>query len=138
MGENGDNFNNYQYNNYDYNRTHNELDRHVSLAGTAMILGFASIPLVFFLNLGIIVGGIAIVLAILSKGICDRFLPQAKRAIIFGSIGVVLGYGMVAFSLHSVLTDPTYMDAMNQITEQMYGESFEDLLRDMNITIGDD
>ena len=80
MGDNGDDI--YNRNNYEYNRLHNELDQHVVLAGTALVMGLISIPLCFFLNLGTLIGGIAIVLALLSKGTMEKLLPQAKKAII--------------------------------------------------------
>ena len=133
MGENGED--NYYYNNYDYNRAHNELDRHVSLAGTALLLGFASIPLSFFLNFGIILGGIAIILAILSKGTLKKFLPQAKKALIYGSIGVVLGYGILAYDVHALFTNPEMLEQMDGISEQLYGISFTDMLKELGVSV---
>ena len=35
-------------------------DGHLALAGTALVLGLASIPLCLFLNLGVVIGGVAI------------------------------------------------------------------------------
>ena len=134
MGENGDN--NYYYNNYDYNKTHNELDPHVAMAGTALILGLASIPLCFFLNIGVIVGGVAIVTALLSKGSSEKLLPQAKRAIIFGILGIVIGYGVFIYDIHLVLTDPQYRQQLNAMSQQMNGVSFDDMLKELGVTLG--
>ncbi|WP_024865462.1 hypothetical protein [Butyrivibrio sp. FCS014] len=134
MGENGDN--NYYYNNYDYNKAHNELDPHVAMAGTALILGLASIPLCFFLNIGVVIGGIAIVMALLSKGTMEKFLPQARRAVIFGILGIVLGYSVMAYDVHKVLTDPQYHEQLNQMSQQMNGVSFDDMLKEIGVSIG--
>ena len=134
MGENGDN--NYYYNNYDYNKAHNELDPHVAMAGTALILGLASIPLCFFLNIGVIVGGVAIVTALLSKGSSEKLLPQAKRAIIFGILGIVIGYGVFIYDIHLVLTDPQYRQQLNAMSQQMNGVSFDDMLKELGVTLG--
>lgn len=133
MGDNGDN--EYFYNNYNYNRTHNELDQHVVLAGTAVVIGLISIPLCFFLNLGTVVGGIAIILGILSKGSLEKLLPQAKKAIIYGTLGVVIGYGVFIYDLHAVLTKPEYREQLNIMSEQMNGESFDDMLKDLGISL---
>ncbi len=133
MGDNGDN--NYYYNNYNYNRVHNPLDQHVKLAGTALVLGLVSIPLCFFLNFGIIVGGIAIVLAILSKGTMERLLPQAKKAIIYGTLGVVIGYGVFAYSLYEIVTNPQARAEFNAVSEQMNGISFDDMLKEIGVTL---
>lgn len=133
MGENGDN--NYYYNNYNYNRAHNELDQHVRLAGTALVLGLISIPLCFFLNIGVIVGGLAIVLAILSKGTMERLLPQAKKAIIYGTLGVVIGYAIFAYDLYAVLTNPQAREQLNVMSQQMNGISFDDMLKELGVTL---
>ncbi len=132
MGDNGDN--NYYYNNYNYNRAHNELDQHVTLAGTAMVLGLVSIPLCFFLNIRVIIGGLARVLAILSKGTMERFLPQAKKAIIYGTLGVVIGYGVFAYDLHMVLTNPQAREQLNIMSQQMNGMSFDDMLKELGVS----
>ncbi len=135
MGENGDN--NYYYNNYNYNRAHNDLDQHVRLAGTALVLGLISIPLCFFLNIGVIVGGVAIVLAILSKGTLERLLPQAKKAILYGTLGIVIGYGVFAYDLYAVLTNPQAREQLNIMSEQMNGISFDDMLKELGVTLDD-
>ncbi len=134
MGENGEN--NYYYNNYDYNKAHNELDPHVAMAGSALILGLASTPLCFFLNIGVIVGGVAVVMALLSNGTAQKLLPHAKRAIIFGILGIVIGYGVFIYDIHMVLTDPQYHQQLNQMSEQMNGVSFDDMLKELGVTSG--
>lgn len=120
---------------YEYYRSRNELDRHVSQAGLALALSLASVPLAFFLNIGVIVGGIAIVIALLSKGVQDRLLPQAKKAIIYGSIGVAVGYGIFAYDVYKVINDPATRAQLNAVSEQMNGESFDDMLRELGIEL---
>jgi hypothetical protein len=133
MGENGDD--KYYYNNYSYNKAHNELDKHVGLANVALILGLISVPFCFFLYTGIILGGVAIVLAILSKGTAEKLLPQAKKGIIYGTIGIVLGYGIIISNVHNVMTNPAYHDQLNRVSQQYYGESFDDMLKEIGITL---
>ncbi len=120
---------------YEYYRSQNGLDRHLSQAGLALALSLASVPLAFFMNIGVIVGGIAIILAILSKGVQDRLLPQAKKAIIYGSIGVVVGYGIFAYDIYKVFNDPATREQLNAVSEQMNGVSFDDMLRELGIEL---
>ncbi|MBO6241312.1 MAG: DUF4190 domain-containing protein [Butyrivibrio sp.] len=132
MGENGED--KYYYNNYNYNKSHNQLDSHVNMATVSLVTGLIAIPLCFVMNIGIVLGGVAIVLGILSRGSEKKFLPQAKRGIIYGTIGIVLGYVVFVSSIHTVLTDPTYRQQLNQISQQMNGQSFDDMLKELGIS----
>lgn len=133
MGENGED--NYYINNFNYNKTHNQLDKHVSLATFAMFVGLLGIPFCIFAYTGIIMGGVAVVLALLSKGTAAKLLPQAKRAIIFGSVAIVIGYAVLIGSFHTVLTDPEARRQVNIMSERMNGESFDDMLKDLGIDV---
>ena len=133
MGENGEG--NTDYNNYDYNRSVGRPDPHASLAGIALVMGLVSIPMCLFLNLGVVVGGIAIILAILSKGTMEKMLPPAKKAILYGTLGIVIGYGVFIFDLHTVLTDPSSREQLNTMSEQINGVSFDDMLKEIGITL---
>ncbi|SEF58499.1 hypothetical protein SAMN02910276_00529 [Butyrivibrio sp. Su6] len=132
MGDNGDD--KYYYNNYNYNKSHNQLDSHVNMATVALVTGLIAIPLCFVMNIGIVLGGVAVVLGILSKGSEKKLLPQAKRGIIYGTIGIVLGYIVFVSSMHTILTDPTYRQQLNQMSEQMNGQSFDDLLKELGLS----
>lgn len=132
MADNGDD--KYYYNNYNYNKSHNQLDSHVNMATVALITGLIAIPLCFVMNIGIVLGGVAVVLGILSKGSEKKLLPQAKRGIIYGTIGIVLGYIVFVSSMHTILTDPTYRQQLNQMSEQMNGQSFDDLLKELGLS----
>ena len=105
------------------------------MASVALILGLLSVPFCFFLYTGIILGGIAIVFAILSKGTASKFLPQAKKGIIYGSIGIVLGYGIIVSNVHSIMTNPSYREQLNRMSETYYGESFDDMLKEIGVQI---
>ena len=118
--------------------THNELDKHVHLATVALVMGLIAIPMCFFMYLGIILGGVAIVLAILSKGNAAKILPQARKGIIYGTIAIVLGYGVLVSSIHSMLTDPEYRDQLNIMSEQYYGVSFDEMLKQIGAGIPGD
>ena len=74
-------------------------------------------------------------MAILSRGNADKLLPQAKKGIIYGTIGVVLGYGVLISSIHNILTDSSYRQQLNQFSEQYYGESVDDMLRELGVQL---
>jgi hypothetical protein len=112
-----------------------EDNQHVVLAGTAMVMGLVSIPLCFFLNLGVVVGGIAVVLAILSKGTLEKYLPQAKKAMIYGALGVVIGYGVLAYDMYTVMTNPQARAQLNTMSEKVNGISFDDMLKELGVSI---
>ena len=120
----------------EYYRSEGGPDKRLAQAGLSMILGLASIPMAFFMNIGVILGGIAIVLAGLSRGVADRLLPQAKKAIIYGIFGIVIGYGVFAYDIYRVMTDPATREQLNTMSEQMNGISFDDMLRDLGIEPG--
>ncbi len=122
--------------NYEYNQTHNQLNPRVSLATAASILGLISAALLLSVYVAIILGGIAIVLAFLSRDTEGKLLPQAKRAIIFGSIGVVGGYILMVNAMIAVFTDPETRAMVNQYSEAVGGVSFDDMLEEMESELG--
>ena len=117
--------------NFEYNQTHNMLNPRVSFATAASVLGLISIALLFSVYFSIIVGGIAITMAFLSRGTDGKLFPQAKRGIIFGLIGLVGGYALMVTSFVTVFTDPEAHSLVNQYTEARFGESFDDLLKEL-------
>jgi hypothetical protein len=127
---------NFSYNNYNYNKEHNVLDKHVRMASTALIMGLIAIPLCFFMYTGIVIGGLAILFAILSKGTADKLLPQAKKAIAYGSIGIVLGYSVITYNFYSVMTNEARREELNIMSEKFYGESFDDMLKETMESLG--
>ncbi|WP_026517622.1 DUF4190 domain-containing protein [Butyrivibrio sp. MC2021] len=134
MGENGDD--KYFYNNYNYNQEHNELDQHVSLANVAMVAGLLSVPFCFFGYIGIVLGGVAIMMAILSKGMAKKLLPQAKKGIFYGTLGIIVGYAVIISSFHMVMTNPEMRKEVNTFSEQLYGVSFDETLQELMGTPG--
>ncbi len=133
MGDQGED--KYFYNNYNYNKAHNELDHHVNMASAALVMGLISIPMCFFLYTGIILGGMAIVFAILSKGTSQKLLAQAKKGIAYGTLGIVIGYSVITYNVHAVLTKPEYRQELNRMSEQINGVSFDDMLKELGVDL---
>ena len=85
---------------------------------------------------GLILAGVAIMLALLSKGRSKKMLVQGKRAIGFAVIGIIAGYSVMISSVHTVMTDPQMHQQLNDMSEQMNGISFDDMLEQIENELG--
>ncbi|WP_156036162.1 hypothetical protein [Butyrivibrio sp. AE3004] len=121
---------------FEYNQTHNPLNPRVSMATIASIMGLISIALILSVYFSIILGGIAITLALLSRDSAGKLYPQAKRAIFFGLIGFVGGYALMITSFVTVFTDPEAHKMVNQYSQAISGESFDDMLEELTGGLG--
>ena len=121
---------------FEYNQTHNTLNPRVALATAASILGMIAVALLLSVYFAIILGGIAITLAFLSRGTDGKLLPQAKRALLFGSVGVIGGYFLMIQALVSVYTDPETRALVNQYSEAISGQSFDGMLEEIEQSLG--
>ena len=118
------------------------------LANAAMILGIISIlsTILMTIYIPLILGSIAIILAILSKGSKSHHMAgQAMTGLVCGVGGLVMNLGILITSLMFVFSHPELLqDAAKTYDaqfEQIYGESTEDIfgqsLEDMiNETFG--
>lgn len=111
------------------------------MATASLLLGAASIFTILSVFLPFILGGLAILLALLSKGYGRKMLTQAKIGLACGIGGFCITAVICVVSVGALLSDPEKLisfgrqyDAMmentyGQSTEELYGESFEDIMR---------
>lgn len=103
------------------------------MATAAMILGIISLISLLLLRVYIpfLIGGIGIILAILSRG-RDRMSGRAKAGIICCITSLVLDVALCALSVYLLfaLPDimPEMMDDVDKICEQQYGMSYEEFM----------
>ena len=90
---------------------------------------FCAVFSVFFGSF--ICGGLAIVLAILSKGYNTNMEKNAKIGIAAGIIGIVLQLSLLIFSIYSILYIPEYREQFNSLYEQMTGEPLDDSINEL-------
>lgn len=101
-------------------------------ATAAMVMGILSILTAFTGTVypPIILGGLSIILALLSKGNDSVMLPNAKVGILTAIIGLVVNVLIVVTSFLLVFNSPTmreeFHQELNQYYEYFYGESFDD------------
>lgn len=78
-----------------------------------------------------ICGGLAIVLAILSKGYYTKMEKNAKIGLATGIIGVVLQISLLVVSVYNIIHVPEFREQFNSIYEQIYGEPVDDSINEI-------
>ena len=106
------------------------------LSRTSMSLALMAIfsSFVFPVALPYIFGSVAIVLAVLSKGRRYTFPRRSRSAVIVASIAIAVNTAMIISSIlyiMRVMKDPQLQEQFSQNLYQMYGITFEDLMRQL-------
>jgi len=113
-----------------------QIKRANSMAVAAMSMGIVSLILAFTCTLypTLVFGGVAIILALLSKGNEPKMHSNAKTGIIMATIGLVFNIVIVFASImliFSPMAVPEYKEEFNHMYEQLYGESFDDTMKEI-------
>ncbi len=107
-------------------------ERENRMATAALITGilgaFSIICLPLYLPC--IFAGISIVLALLSKGSKSKLSAYAKAGLITSVCSLILNLLILAGCYYLVFNIPEFRQEFNQAYEQIYGESFDDLIQD--------
>ena len=112
------------------------------MATASMVLGIISLVSLVLLRIYIpfLVGGIGIILAILSKGNAKKMMAKAKAGMICCITGLVLDVSLCVFSVYLVFALPDIMpemvDEVNQMCEDQYGVTYEEILDEMYEMMG--
>lgn len=83
-----------------------------------------------------ICGGLAVILAVLSKGYDSRMEKNAKIGLTAGIIGITIQLSVLAASFYSVIHVPEFREQFNSLYEQMYGEPVDDSINDFLDQLG--
>ena len=85
-----------------------------------------------------ICGGMAIILAFLSKGYNTKLERNAKIGIIAGVAGIIFQISTLTVSVYNIINVPEYREQFNSLYEQMYGvpvdESITDFLDQLGVS----
>lgn len=138
-GYNNGNNGSYGYNNNGYpyyNRNAYQLpcaEPGSSLANAAMVLGIVSIVSCFTFTVypAFILGSIAIVLALLSKGTRPKLFSKAKTGILCAVIGLSINTVLVTSCMFLLFTSPEVRREVNKTFERQYGVSFDEIMDDI-------
>lgn len=109
------------------------------MAHTALILAALSLLGCVILPIisPMILGTLAIVFAILSKGPKRTLSATARNAIICSVVALVINLFASAYYINSaldMLKDESFRTELNQMYESLYGESFDEMLEDITGT----
>lgn len=104
----------------------------------ARSLGFFSIfCAVFGIFFGtFICGGLAIILAVLSKGYNTKMEKNAVIAVACGIISIVLQIGTLTVNVYNIINVPEYRELFNSMYEQIYGEPVDESITDILDNMG--
>lgn len=103
----------------------------LAMATAAMFLGFAAMITTMTVFLPLLLGGLAVILALLSKGYGKKMILQARVGMICGIFGLAVT-GIIIFSLFATLiSNPERLIEVGQqydaMYETYYGQSFESI-----------
>ena len=83
-----------------------------------------------------ICGGLAVILAVLSKGYNTKMEKNAVIGLIAGIIGIILQISTLIVSFYSIIHVPEFREQFNSLYEQMYGEPVDDSINEMLDELG--
>lgn len=140
---NNSSYNNNSYNNNPYNPYGTPLPpvpvktKGDSMATVSMILGIVTLVSLLLLRLSMpfLLGGVGIILAILSKGGARKMIGKAKAGMICCITGLVLDVVFCVFAVWLVFSlpklSPELTEEVNKICEEQYGVSYDEMMEEI-------
>lgn len=107
------------------------------MATASMVLGIISLASLLILQISIpfLLGGVSIILAILSRGSLKKLFGRAKAGIICSSVALGLDVSFLILALWLVFflpnRSPQFREDLNNACEQQYGVSYDELIEEM-------
>lgn len=91
-------------------------------------LGMIALTCTFFSQfyLAFIAGGVAIILAVLSKGSSRRMNPAARSGLISGFLAIAIEIIAIIISMYAIFFIPEYRMQLNSLYEEKYGQSLDE------------
>ena len=108
-----------------------------SMATASMILGIITLGSLLLLRLSMpfLLGGVGIILAILSKGGARKMIGKAKAGMICCITGLALDVAFCVFAVWLVFSlpklSPELTDEVNKICEDQYGVSYYEMMEEI-------
>lgn len=110
-------------------------DKHPEINGMAkasQTCGILSIVSIFTMMIypAIILGSVAIILALLSRGSESRLADKAKTGLTTGIIALIVDICIAGIAVFILFSDGAYKSQINDACKQMYGQTFDDMMED--------
>lgn len=107
------------------------------MATASMVLGIISLASLLFLQVTVplLLGGIAIILAIVSRGGAKHLLGKAKAGLICSIIALALDILFFVFAIWLTFflpnQSPEFREELNKACEEQYGVSYDELMEEL-------
>lgn len=114
------------------------------MASAALILGIITLVSLLLLRLSMpfLLGGVGIILAILSKGSAKKMVGKAKAGMICCITGLALDIAFCVFAVWLVFSlpklSPDLTEEVNKMCEEQYGVSYYEMMEEIYDTWGVD
>ena len=104
-----------------------------SFITAAYVLGVLSIVTTFLCTvyLPYIFGSLSIIFALLSKGNAARTAQRAASGIRCAILGMIMNTALIIACFTLVFTNPQIHEELNEMTRQIYGHSFDEIMQDI-------
>lgn len=106
--------------------------RRQRLAIIAQSLSVASLFSALFMTIifPYILGGISIIMAVISKGKAQTTTIQAKLAILLSTV-TIIGYSVVlGATFYNIFFNAEFRETLNQVYEEMYGVTYDEYIEE--------
>jgi len=114
-------------------RENNRMARPVNgMARAARVCGILSVISIFTFMIypAIVIGSLAIILALLSRGEEKNLSDMAKTGMTTGIIAMVVNVAILGMACMLLFSDGEYKAQINDTCKQMYGQTFDDMIED--------
>lgn len=108
-----------------------------SMATASMVLGIVALASLLILRITVpfLLGGIGIILAILSRGGAKKMLGRAKAGIACCIVSLCLDIALCTFSVWLIFAlpkiSPELTKEVNKICEEQYGVSYDEMMEEI-------
>ncbi len=109
------------------------------MATVSFVLGLVAMVSVFTFMVypPLILGSIAVILAILSKGYEKKMCANARTGSLLGIGALVLDVAMVAAVIALIFSNGPFKQQLNETSKQVYGVTFDEMIQEMMQGEGD-
>lgn len=117
-----------------YRRVNPEAVKGQGFLTAALVCGVLTIVTTVLVTvyLPFVFGGLSIIFACLSRvGDTAKLAKQAKTGILCAVIGLVMNTSLIVGSISLVFNHPEYRQQLNELCEEMYGDSFDNMFNQM-------
>ncbi len=103
-----------------------------TMARVSFVLGIIAMVSVFTFTIypTLILGSLAIICGILSRGYETRLKGSAATGVGFGTGAIVLCVALLAAVIALIFSDGPVKQQMNEACKDMYGQTFDDMIKD--------